>query len=118
MMNIIDRCTETRPQARTTVSRLTFRASGIPLYSPARENTMKTAFCILTAIMLAVPLFGHIDPKALASQEELLKDRDPKLAANKKLVYDFWREVLEARHLDVAEKYMRTDYIQHNPNAD
>jgi predicted SnoaL-like aldol condensation-catalyzing enzyme len=68
--------------------------------------------------MLAVPLFGHIDPKALASQEELLKDRDPKLAANKKLVYDFWREVLEARHLDVAEKYMRTDYIQHNPNAD
>jgi predicted SnoaL-like aldol condensation-catalyzing enzyme len=68
--------------------------------------------------MLAVPLFGHIDPKALASQEELLKDRDPKLAANKKLVYDFWREVLEARHLDVAEKYMRTDYIRHNPNAD
>ena len=79
---------------------------------------MKTALCILAAMMLAVPLFGHIDPKPLASQEELLKDRDPKLAANKKLVYDFWREVLEARHLDVAEKYMRTDYIQHNPNAD
>ena len=79
---------------------------------------MKTALCILTAMMLAVPLFSHIDPKPLASQEELLKDRDEKLAANKKLVYDFWREVLEARHLDVAEKYMRTDYIQHNPNAD
>ena len=25
---------------------------------------------------------------------------------------------LEARHLDLAEKYMRPDYIQHNPNAD
>jgi predicted SnoaL-like aldol condensation-catalyzing enzyme len=26
--------------------------------------------------------------------------------------------VLRARHLDEADKYMKADYIQHNPNAD
>jgi len=37
--------------------------------------------------------------------------------ANKKLVYDFWREVLEGGHLDLAKKYLAQDYIQHNPNV-
>ena len=79
---------------------------------------MRKLFCLLVLAFFTVSVYAHVDPKPLAAQEELLKDRDPKLAANKKLVYDFWREVLEARHLDLAEKYMRTDYIQHNPNAD
>ena len=79
---------------------------------------MRKLFCLLVLAFFTVSLYAHVDPKPLATQEELLKDRDPKLAANKKLVYDFWREVLEARHLDLADKYMRTDYIQHNPNAD
>ena len=79
---------------------------------------MRTHVCLLTLTLFTASLYAHVDPKPLASQEDLLKDRDAKLAANKKLVYDFWREVLEARHLDLADKYMRTDYIQHNPNAD
>src|SRR5262249_44374729 len=29
-----------------------------------------------------------------------------------------FRIVLRARHLDQAEKFMKPDYIQHNPNAD
>ena len=78
---------------------------------------MKKFVCLLVVVLSSVPLYAQVDPKPLANQEDLLKDRDSKLAANKKLVYDFWREVLEARHLDLAEKYMRTDYIQHNPNA-
>ena len=68
--------------------------------------------------LLAIQAYGQLSPKPLASQEELLKSSDPKIAANKKLVYDFWREVLEARHLDLADKYMRQDYMQHNPNAE
>ncbi len=36
--------------------------------------------------------------------------------ANLKLVTDWWREVLQAGHLDLAPKYMAEDYIQHNPN--
>jgi predicted SnoaL-like aldol condensation-catalyzing enzyme len=50
------------------------------------------------------------------NQEALLASFDPQLAANKRLVFDWWREVLAAAHVEVAEKYMHTDYIQHNPN--
>ena len=45
----------------------------------------------------------------------LLQSKDPVLARNKRLVYDFWREVLEAGQLDLAEKYLTESYIQHNP---
>jgi predicted SnoaL-like aldol condensation-catalyzing enzyme len=52
-----------------------------------------------------------------SSQMSWLSDPDPSLAKNKKIVYDFWREVLEAGHLDLADKYMTETYIQHNPNV-
>jgi predicted SnoaL-like aldol condensation-catalyzing enzyme len=79
---------------------------------------MMRASYLFVGLLISVYSYAQLEPKPLASQEELLKDNDKKLAANKKLVYDFWREVLEARHLDLAEKYMRTDYMQHNPNAE
>ncbi|WP_255991402.1 nuclear transport factor 2 family protein [Chitinolyticbacter albus] len=47
----------------------------------------------------------------------LLQSADPKLAQNKRLVYDFWREVFEAGQLGLAEKYLTENYIQHNPNV-
>ena len=52
----------------------------------------------------------------LPDQDQLLTSADPKIAANKRLVYDFWREVLEAGHLDLANKYLTESYIQHNPD--
>jgi predicted SnoaL-like aldol condensation-catalyzing enzyme len=52
-----------------------------------------------------------------ANQEALLASPDAKLAANKKLVFDFWREVFEAGHMDLADRYMAEGYIQHNPNV-
>src|ERR1700712_2152615 len=51
------------------------------------------------------------------SQRSMLYSKDSKLAKNKKLVYDFWRSVLEGGHLDLAPQYMLETYIQHNPNA-
>ena len=53
----------------------------------------------------------------LASQKILLKSNDPKLAANKKLVYDCWREILEGGHLEFVDKYLAETYMQHNPNV-
>jgi predicted SnoaL-like aldol condensation-catalyzing enzyme len=50
------------------------------------------------------------------NQDDLLASPDPKLAANKRLIFDWWREVLAAAHVEVADKYMHADYIQHNPN--
>jgi predicted SnoaL-like aldol condensation-catalyzing enzyme len=51
------------------------------------------------------------------SQKDWLKSDDPVLARNKKMIYDWWREVLEAGHLELADKYMKETYIQHNPNV-
>ena len=49
--------------------------------------------------------------------EAMLASSDAKLAANKRLVYDFWREVFEAGHLELADKYLSEGYIQHNPGV-
>ena len=46
----------------------------------------------------------------------MLASPDPKLARNKKHVFDFWRIVYEGGHVDQAPKYMAPEYIQHNPN--
>ena len=35
----------------------------------------------------------------------LLSARTPSLAANKRLVYDFWREVFRGSHLELADKW-------------
>jgi predicted SnoaL-like aldol condensation-catalyzing enzyme len=64
-------------------------------------------------MMTAVPVTGYA-----GDQADLLKSSNPKLAANKKLAYDFFRVILRGRRLDQADKYMTEDYIQHNPNAD
>ena len=72
----------------------------------------------LSLMIFAAPVFAALPVTPAPDQAALLKNKDPKLAANKKLCYDFFRIILRARHLDEAGKYMRDDYIQHNPNAD
>jgi predicted SnoaL-like aldol condensation-catalyzing enzyme len=72
----------------------------------------------LSLALFAAPVFAALPVVPAPDQAALLKSKDPKLAANKRLAYDFFRIVLRARHLDQADKYMRADYIQHNPNAD
>ena len=36
---------------------------------------------------------------------------------NLNIVLQLWREVIEAHHTELAEKYLAEDYIQHNPNV-
>jgi predicted SnoaL-like aldol condensation-catalyzing enzyme len=68
--------------------------------------------------LLALPAFGALPVVPASDQAALLVSKDKKLEANKKAAYDFFRIVLRGLHLDQAEKYMKEDYIQHNPNAD
>jgi predicted SnoaL-like aldol condensation-catalyzing enzyme len=49
------------------------------------------------------------------NQQALIQSDNPQLAANKKLVFDFWREVFQARDMSLAPRYMAEDYLQHNP---
>jgi predicted SnoaL-like aldol condensation-catalyzing enzyme len=60
---------------------------------------------------------AQVDVQPAPDQSRLLGSTDAHLAANKRLVYDFWREVFEAGHMDLAPKYMLESYIQHNPNV-
>jgi predicted SnoaL-like aldol condensation-catalyzing enzyme len=74
---------------------------------------------LVLAFVLCAPLAAQaqVQVQANPNHEQLLASADPKLAANKRLVYDFWREVFEAGHMELAPKYMTESYIQHNPNV-
>jgi predicted SnoaL-like aldol condensation-catalyzing enzyme len=60
---------------------------------------------------------AQVPPVAAPDQAALLHAKDPKLAANKKLVFDMWRAIIQGAHTELAPKYFTKDYIQHNPNV-
>ena len=67
--------------------------------------------CLMPAAQAQVAVTPNPD------QEAMLQSKDPQLAKNKRFVYDFWREVFEAAHMDLAPNYMVETYIQHNPRV-
>jgi predicted SnoaL-like aldol condensation-catalyzing enzyme len=74
---------------------------------------------LLTTVMLLAASAGWAQVPVLANpnQEQLLKGGDARAVSNKRLVYDFWREVFEGGHMEFADKYMAESYVQHNPNV-
>jgi predicted SnoaL-like aldol condensation-catalyzing enzyme len=78
-----------------------------------------TVLAVLLAMAGGLPGLARaqIAVAPAADQVLLLASADPRLAANKRLVYDFWREVFEGAHMELADKYMAETYIQHNPNV-
>ena len=83
------------------------------------QHRVALASFALRAALAAAPLAAHaqLPVQATTDQAALLASADPQLAANKRLVYDFWREVFEAGHMELAPKYMAEGYVQHNPNV-
>ena len=64
---------------------------------------------------------GAAEPVIAASpeaQRAMLASDDPQLAANKRLVWDMWREFLQGGDIEAADKYLAPEYHQHNPNAE
>jgi predicted SnoaL-like aldol condensation-catalyzing enzyme len=53
---------------------------------------------------------GSKDPDAL------FHSSDPKLNANKQVVYHIFKDILEGNNIEAIDKYMTARYIQHNPN--
>ena len=64
-----------------------------------------------TALQPAVPVTGDPD------HESMLASNDPQLAANKRIAYDMWRTLVDARDVEAARQYIDENYIQHNPIA-
>jgi predicted SnoaL-like aldol condensation-catalyzing enzyme len=69
------------------------------------------AACAISAVHAQAP------PVGVKDQQALLKSKDPKLAANKQLVYDMYRAIVQGGRYELAEKYFTKEYIQHNPNV-
>ena len=80
-------------------------------------NRLPFAVCLALAIAVPVASPAQVAVESNPNHEQLLASPDPHLAANKRLVYDFWRKVIEGGHMELAEKYMSESYIQHNPNV-
>ncbi len=72
----------------------------------------------LTIAAACAPVFAALPVVPGTDQAAMLRSKDKKLAANKKVAYDFFRIVLRGLRLDEADKYMTNDYMQHNPNAE
>lgn len=72
---------------------------------------------MLSLFLLASPIQAQEAVKASANPDALFVSADPKLNANKQVVYHIIRDLLEAGHWDKAGDYLTETYIQHNPNA-
>jgi predicted SnoaL-like aldol condensation-catalyzing enzyme len=82
-------------------------------------TTMRKFFLVFSVCcgLAANPVYAQVPVEPSLDHHKLLASADPRLAANKRLVYDFWREVFEGGHMELAEKYMAESYIQHNPTV-
>lgn len=83
------------------------------------EHSMKNILIILFTLWASFSFqaFAQLPVEKAHDHKPLLNSTNPVLAANKKLVYDFWREIMEGGRLDLVEKYLAESYIQHNPNV-
>jgi len=75
--------------------------------------------------LVLVPLLLAAGGSALAQEpvtaapdpEALFHSRDPHLDANKQVAYHIVKDLLEAGHWELANRYLTDRYIQHNPLA-
>jgi predicted SnoaL-like aldol condensation-catalyzing enzyme len=72
--------------------------------------------CALAVVTVGYAL-AQVPPVGVRDQAALLRSNDAKLAANKKLVYDMYRTIVNGGHYEQAEKFFTKEYIQHNPNV-
>jgi predicted SnoaL-like aldol condensation-catalyzing enzyme len=82
------------------------------IYKPYRLLPAVLLVALVPALAAGqAPVTGSPDP------ESLFTSPDPKLHANKQVVLHIIRDLLEANHWEMADKYLTKEYIQHNPNV-
>jgi predicted SnoaL-like aldol condensation-catalyzing enzyme len=79
---------------------------------------MKQIIGITVAVAIAAGQVLAQEPvTGVEDAEALFTSTDPKLHRNKQAAYHIQRDLLEAGHWELAEKWLTERYIQHNPNA-
>lgn len=73
----------------------------------------------LAAALLVGSLSLHAQEAVVGASdpEALFHSSDPKLNTNKQAAYHIVKDLLEAGHWELADKYLTKRYLQHNPNA-
>ncbi|CAM3435370.1 nuclear transport factor 2 family protein [Paracidovorax anthurii] len=80
-------------------------------------NKLTRSLAAAALVLAAMGAGAQVPVLPNPDQDAMLASPDPQLAANKRIVYDFWREVFEGLHMELAPKYLTNEYIQHNPNV-
>jgi predicted SnoaL-like aldol condensation-catalyzing enzyme len=83
---------------------------------------MKTRFAvpILLAISFAImPAIAQepVTGVTRAEADALFRSKDPVLNTNKQAAYHIMKDLLEANHWELADKWITARYIQHNPTV-
>jgi predicted SnoaL-like aldol condensation-catalyzing enzyme len=81
------------------------------------NDAMRPLLWTVALALLAGSAAAQLPVEVHPKQPDLLPSADEQLAANKRLAYDFWREVIQARHVDRASKYVADTYVEHDPTG-
>lgn len=76
----------------------------------------RIAIALPLLFLLLFSAFGQpLQPGHLPSRKQVAP-MTPAEAKNLAFVLDWWRQVIDARHTELAATYAAEDFIQHNPN--
>ncbi|MDB6012469.1 MAG: snoaL-like polyketide cyclase family protein [Gammaproteobacteria bacterium] len=75
-------------------------------------------YCALAAagLLLSGGAFAQERVVGAKDPDALFHSSDPKLDANKQVVYHIFKDILEGGNIEAIDKYLTERYIQHNPN--
>jgi predicted SnoaL-like aldol condensation-catalyzing enzyme len=71
----------------------------------------------LAVLILCLPAIAQEPVVPAANPEALFTDPNPQLNAEKQVALHIERDLLEANHWDMADRYLTARYLQHNPNV-
>ena len=74
-------------------------------------------FVLFAGCLAIAPLKAQEPVTGAPDAEALFTSPDPKLHLNKQAAYHIQRDLLEAGHWELADRWLTERYIQHNPNA-
>ena len=78
----------------------------------------RTTFLVsLWLLLFFGPAHAQAPVLGSADTEALFTSPDAKLNRNKQAAYHIERDLLEAGHWELADKWLTERYVQHNPNA-
>jgi predicted SnoaL-like aldol condensation-catalyzing enzyme len=74
-------------------------------------------FAICIGFVAAANVHAQEPVVGVPNAEDLFTNKNPKLNRNMQATYHIMKDLLEAGHWELADKYLTPEYLQHNPNA-